>query len=63
MPWASVIKITHRDYHKGNDDGVEVVWDRRNDYRERTDRDGKASGLCMRPNRRAWNHPCLIVQR
>lgn len=27
LPWAGVIKITHKDFHRGSGDGVEVVFD------------------------------------
>ena len=55
MPFASVIKVTHRDHHKGASDGVEVVYDGTlNKY---------MAGDRERPARRAWNHPCVIVRR
>ena len=47
MPYASVIKVTHKDRHKGAGDGVEVIA-------------GKEEG--SRPGRRAWNHPAIIVK-
>lgn len=47
MPWAGVIKVTHRDHHKGASDGVEVL--------------GAEQG--ERPGRRAWNHPVVVLQR
>lgn len=47
MPWAGVIKVTHRDHHKGASDGVEVL--------------GAEEG--ERPGRRAWNHPVVVLKR
>ena len=58
MPSASVIKVTHRDHHKGASDGVEVVFDvSQNSHAKYT------SGAAERPRRRAWNHPCVIVRK
>ena len=47
MPWAGVIKVTHRDHHKGASDGVEVLGAEQGD----------------RPGRRAWNHPVVVLKR
>lgn len=47
MPWAGVIKVTHKDRHRGSHDGVKIV--------------GKCQS--ERPGRRAWNHPVVIVKR
>ena len=47
MPYASVIKVTHKDRHQGASDGVEVIA-------------GKGRG--GRPGRKAWNHPAIIVK-
>lgn len=47
MPWAGVIKVTHRDHHKGASDGVEVL--------------GAEEG--ERPGRRAWNHPVVVLKK
>ena len=58
MPFASVIKVTHRDHHKGASDGVEVVYDAAQNSKQ-----NHMSGDTERPRRRAWNHPCVIVRK
>ena len=58
MPFASVIKVTHRDHHKGASDGVEVTYDATQNVKSKY-----MAGDSERPRRRAWNHPCVIVKR
>lgn len=58
MPFASVIKVTHRDHHKGASDGVEVVFDV-----SQSSNAMYIAGDAERPRRRAWNHPCVIVRK
>ena len=58
MPFASVIKVTHRDHHKGASDGVEVVYDAAQNSKH-----NHVPVVTERPRRRAWNHPCVIVRK
>lgn len=58
MPFASVIKVTHRDHHKGASDGVEVIYEASQKSQTKY-----SAGDNERPRRRAWNHPCVIVRK
>lgn len=63
MPWAGVIKITHRDFHKAKEgDGVEVIGSTftggSNDKKE-----GATTKKPERPRQRAWNHPVVVLKR
>ena len=67
MPWATVIQVLHRDHHKGKGDGVCVLGETgrgkgAGNVKGKGDGEGQEEGN-MRPGRRAWNHPVVILKR